>query len=371
MEIRLPFKINRPVLALGSQTKNTVCFVSGNTAYLSCVHTDLSNPDNFLDFERDVRRFLKKKPRIIAYDLHLEYQSTKYALSALHIIRYTLRSVQHHHAHIASCMADNGLKNQRVIGVAFDGTGLGDDNTLWGAEFFICNYSDYKRVAHLKEIPLLGGEGAILEPWRLAVMWLYMLYQDRLFNLDIEFVRRIDKRRWRLLYDMYRKNFNAPLASSIGRLFDAAASIILKKYKVNFEAEAAIELEKTAGNYKLEVISYKFNIKKMQNVYIIDPTLLFKEIIADIQNKAAPEKMALRFHLTVAKMIGTVCRKLRWDTGINMVVLSGGVFQNNLLLHLTLDLLYKDKFKALIHREISCNDSGISLGQAVIGGRRT
>ena len=173
-KIKLPFKIKKPILALGPQTKNTVCFGEGNFAYLSPVYLDLSIPKDFSNFERTAKCFLKKRPKIIAYDLHPEYQSTKYALN-LKPNTYHLIPIQHHHAHIASCMVENNLNNEKVIGVAFDGTGFGSNNNLWGAEFLIGNYRGFKRAAHLKEIPLLGGERAILEPARIAAVWRALL----------------------------------------------------------------------------------------------------------------------------------------------------------------------------------------------------
>ncbi len=366
-KIQLPFKIKKAVLSLGSQTKNTLCLAKGNSAYLSRLHPDLSNPQDFSKFEKDVRYFLKKNPKIIAYDLHPEYQSTKYALN-LYAIRYTQYAIQHHHAHIAACMADNGLKNQKVIGVAFDGTGLGEDNRIWGAEFLVCDYKNFTRCAHLKEIPLIGAERAILAPWRLAAIWLYRIYKERFLNLGINFVKGINKKEWQVLKNMYLSGFNSPLASSMGRLFDAVASLVLAKHKVKLEAELAMELEKIATGYRLQATGYKFKIVKSKDKYILDPSLMFKEIIADLKLNQAKEKIAYRFHLTMAEMVRKMCIILKKEAGINKVVLSGGVFQNNLLLSLTLDLLYKKDFQVFVHKNLSCNDSAISLGQAVIAG---
>jgi hydrogenase maturation protein HypF len=263
-------------------------------------------------------------------------------------------------------MAENGLKNQEVIGVAFDGTGLGGDNHLWGAEFFICNYKDFERKAHLREIPLLGQERAILEPLRLVMVWLYLLYRDKFFNLKLDLLKKMDKNKWQVLKNMYLSGFNSPLASSMGRLFDAVGSLVLGKDKVIQEAELAIQLERLAKSYKLQSASYKFKIIKDGNNYILDPLPMFKEIITDLKSRELKEKIAYRFDLTVAQMIKGVCLILRKENKINKVVLSGGVFQNNLLLGLTLDLLYKEIFHVFIHKDLSCNDSGISLGQVAI-----
>jgi hydrogenase maturation protein HypF len=365
-KIKLPFKIKRPILALGSQTKNTICFAKDDTAYLSPVHQDLSNPKDFSNFENIVKYFLKKRPKIIAYDLHPEYQSTKYAQN-LSPITYNLSPIQHHHSHIASCMLENAMENQKVIGVAFDGTGLGADNTLWGAEFFYpCDYKNFKRTAHLKEIPLLGAERAILEPWRLTLAWLYSIYKDKFLNLDISWVKKINRKNWRVLKTMYLSGFNSPLASSMGRLFDAVASLLLEKNKADFEAKLAINLERTATGYRLKASGYKFKIIKKKDKYVIDPAPIFKEIASDLKNDESKEKIAYRFHLTVAEMIKRKSLIFRKESGINRVMLSGGVFQNKLLLSLSLDLLNKKGFKVFTHKALSCNDSGISLGQAII-----
>lgn len=369
-KIKLPFKVKKRILSLGSHTKNTLCFIQGNFAYLSPVHPDLSNPQDFLNFEKDAKYFLKKRPQVIAYDLHPEYQSTKYALD-LSTDRYKLIAIQHHHAHIASCMLDNGLKSQRVIGVAFDGTGLGSYDKLWGAEFLLCDYKNYKRIAHLKEIPLLGAGRAILEPARLALIWLYFIYKDKFLNLKIDFIKGINRKRWQVLKDMYLKGFNSPLASSMGRLFDAIASLIFAKYKASFEAELAIELERIAKAFKPQAAGYNFKIIKDKVSYVIDPTSIFKEVIQGIKAKEPKGKIAYRFHLTIANLIRRMCLILRKDSGVNKVILSGGVFKNKLLLNLTLGLLYKEGFKVFTHKELSCSDSGISLGQAVIANVRS
>lgn len=371
VKLNLPFKVKNPILALGSQSKNSVCFARGNFAYLSFVHADLNNPRDFLNFEKRVKYFLKKNPKIIAHDLHPDYQSTKYALS-LNAIRYTLYAIQHHHAHIASCMAENGLKNQKVIAVAFDGTGLGDDGNLWGGDFFVCDYSGYQRKAHLRYIPLLGAEKAIWQPWRIACAWLYLIYKDRMFELGIDFLKRVDKNKWLVIKKMGDFGLNSPLTSSMGRLFDAVASIVLNKTDVQSEAEAAIELEKKAAAFNRAAGSaglrqaYTFKIKTQQGKYVIDPQSMFSDIITDLNGGQPKEMIAFRFHYSVARMIGKACLLLRKETGVNKVVLAGGVFQNKVLLNQALDLLYKEDFKVFYPKQLSGNDAGICLGQAAI-----
>jgi len=369
-KIKLKQKLKNSVLALGPQKNNTVCFARGNYAYLSLEHNDLENPRDFLSYRRNLEYFLKKSPRIIAYDLHPEYQSTKY-IHYLETNSYHLEPIQHHHAHIAACMAENNLKDQKVIGVAFDGTGMGSDNHIWGGEFLICTYGNFKRAGHLKETYLLGGEKAILEPWRLALIWLYQIYKDKLFHLNLKLVKKIKRHKWQVLKDMYLKGFNSLPTSSAGRLFDAAASLIFSATKATFEAELAIRLENAAKKYKLKTKGYKFRVFKDKENYILDSAPLFKELISDLEKKESVSKIAYRFHLAIAQGIKRMAVILRQKTGISRVVLSGGVFQNNLLLKLTLELLYKEKFRVFYHHTLTSSDASISLGQAVIASARS
>jgi hydrogenase maturation protein HypF len=264
-------------------------------------------------------------------------------------------------------MAEAGLKDQKVIGVAFDGTGLGSDGRIWGAEFLICDYKGFRRKAHLKEIPLLGGEQAVLEPWRLVLAWLYQMYNDRALRFKIGPLRPIRSRQRKVLRKMYLSGFNAPLASSMGRLFDAVASLVLGQGKAHFEAELAIALEKAAWVHQSSRPSaYKFRITKAKDSYIIDPRPMFQQIIAALKTQSRKEEIAFRFHRTIVQMVISTCSILRKESRINRIVLSGGVFQNKLLLKETLDLLYKDTFEVFIHTKLPCNDACVSLGQALI-----
>ncbi len=370
-KINLPFEVKKSILAFGSQTKNTLCLAKGRYAYLSPVHQDLGILADFLKFEKDAKYFLKKNPKIIATDLHPDYQSSSYAQDLLRATSYELRTVQHHHGHIASCMVENGLTNQKVIGVSFDGTGQGLQGQLWGGEFLVCDYRDFERKAHLKEIPLLGGEKAIQEPWRLAAAWLYQAYKDRFLNLEIDFVKGLNINHWSLLKKMYISGIHAPLASSAGRLFDAAASLILNKTKARFEAELAVELERLARGSRTQALTYPFDLRKIKNEYILDPIPMFRQIVLDLKRKVPQEKMAYRFHLTVAQMIRSTCLSLRRAYLLNKVILSGGVFQNSLLLEMSCDLLRGEGFKIFTHGQLPPSDTSISLGQAAVAHSRS
>jgi hydrogenase maturation protein HypF len=368
-KIELPFVIKSPTLALGPQTKNTVCFARGGFAYLGPVHQDIGCLEDFLDFEKTVKHFLKQNPKTISYDLHPEYASSKYALSLSGA--YRLFPVQHHHAHIAACMAENRLKNQKVIGVAFDGTGLGSDGTLWGGEFLTCDYRNFKREGHLRAIPLLGSEKAIQEPWRIAAFWLHLAYRERFFNLGIPFTKQLDRHKWRILQDAHISGFNWPLASSMGRLFDALGSIVTGKNNADFEAELAIALERLAARNREKTKGYAFTIDKTGDGYVLDPAVLFREVVFDLKHREPKEKIAYKIHSSVSQAILKICLLLREKDKINKVVLSGGVFQNKLLLSLSLELLYKEDFSVFLHNLLPCNDSGLSLGQAIIAGLRS
>lgn len=349
-KIRLPFKLKKPILAFGSQNKNTICFAKDVSAYISCIHQDLSLPKERLIFEKDARRFLKRHPAILACDLHPEYVSTQFASS----VNLKKTFVQHHYAHIAACMAENML-NSKVIGVAFDGTGLGTDNSIWGGEFLVCDYKNCLRIAHLKTIPLVGGEKAVLEPWRLVAAWFNFCHADR---------------KTQMLKEIYKAKINSPMASSMGRLFDAAAAVILKKNNAGFEAELAIALEKSAESAQVKKGGYSFDINYTKGAYILNPLPILRQASRDLKKSVPRQEVAWRFHVSVARMIAKTCLILRKDYKINRVVLSGGVFQNKILTNLALDLLYRHDFKVYIHKYLSCNDSCISLGQAVIAGHK-
>jgi len=352
-KLSLPFTIKKPVLALGSQVKNTICYASGKVASITQAHNNLTVPGDLFNFEKAAAYFIKKGPKIIACDLHPDYISTKFAFSLGK--EFKVIEVQHHHAHIASCMAENLLPNEPVIGVAFDGTGLGEDNTIWGAEFLICDYKKFVRRAHLKEIPLVGAERAILEPWRLIAAW-------------FDFPKDLDKDG--LLKKIYQAKINSPLASSMGRLFDAAASIILNKRKASFEAELAVELEKLADSSKPGMRGYNFKVVNEGDNLIFDPVTLLKDIVNDLKSGLPKKEVAWKFHFSVAQIIVKGCLFLRKEMKLNKVILSGGVFQNKVLLKLATTLLYKENFKVFMHRSLSCNDSCLSLGQAAIANYR-
>ena len=373
-KIELPFKVKYPILSLGSDLKNTVCFAYGKHAFLSKPLGDLSEITNhklFVNTIVGIPRQFKKRYRVIAYDLHPAYHSSRYISQLAHQDRLLI-PVQHHHAHICSCMVENRLKNTEIIGVAFDGTGFGQDSRLWGAEILVCNYMNFKRAAHLKYIQLPGGEMAIREPWRICASWLFLIYKENFLKIKIDFVKKIERRKWLLLRKILEHNFNSPLSSSIGRLFDAVSAMVLGMDKVNYEGQAAIELEREAKkfinqqNLQKKLKGYSYKIIKKKDGYVIDPSLIFKEIVSALTRRQPKGAISFRFHLTLARIVADICLRIRKDTKINKVALSGGVFQNKILLNLILDLLYRRNFEVFYHQDLTCTDANISLGQMAV-----
>nr|MBU1327557.1 hypothetical protein [Candidatus Omnitrophota bacterium] len=378
--IRLPLSTKTAVLALGGQSKSAFCFIKGNTAYLSDFRGDLSDLNNFKKFERDIKRLQKKlkiSPRIIACDLHPEYVSTKYALRTTNYCQKKSRAkprderrttkIQHHEAHIASCMTDNNI-NGKVIGIAFDGTGFGSDGNIWGGEFFVGGIKRLKRIAHLKYIPMPGGEASIKEPWRMAFSYLYDIYGKSSIS---EILTRLDKKKIDMLSQMIDKNINSPLTSSMGRLFDAVSSLIGICDSAGYEGEAAIELEKAIPEHRawgIERKKYKFGYFNEAGVVIIDWEPVIRSVVKDLKSGVKKPEISLKFHNSACDMIKEICNLLRRKYKIKKVCISGGVFQNKYLSERIKPILEKEGFNVYAHKSIPAHDGGIALGQAVLAG---
>jgi hydrogenase maturation protein HypF len=353
----------RPVLACGAELKNTFCLAKEHHAVISQHVGDLENAATLRSFTEGIthfRRLFDIDPRVVAYDLHPEYLSTKYALD---LPGADLVGVQHHHAHIASCLADNGADGP-VIGVAFDGTGYGTDGTLWGGEFLVASCADFRRAGHLAPVPLPGGAAAIREPWRMAAAYLDQGCAD----LD---VARRNAGRWAAVVAMARRGVNSPLTSSAGRLFDAVAAIVGVRDTVNYEGQAAIELEQLAdpgerGAYVAAIDSSA----SPGTPFRLHGRDLVRAAVGDLAGGTPREVVAARFHNGVAALIAAGCLLLRDTSGLDTVALSGGVFQNMLLLERTVRHLEGRGFRVLVHSRVPCNDGGISLGQAVVAAAR-
>ena len=355
--IKLPFKVKKPVLACGADMKGAFALVRGDDAYLFDEFGDLSELDNFNRYEKAVKAAqtkLKIDPRIVVCDLHPGYFSTQFAESfQISAFNCQLFKVQHHEAHVASAITDNNIKD-KVLGVAFDGTGYGTDGDIWGGEFFAGNVKDLKRIAHLDYIPMPGGEACIKEPWRMAASYLYSVFGGEFLKLKVSFAKGMDKKRWVVLKDMIDKSINSPLTSSMGRLFDAAGSLILNKPYARFEAELPIELEKIAD----KSIEDSYNSDNGANI--------IKGVVRDIEKYEAIATISAKFHNSVAALVLKVAKKAK----IKKVALSGGVFQNRYLVNKTVDLLNRNNFKVYTHSDIQTNDSGIPIGQIAIAQAR-
>ena len=393
--LRLQYAFTKPTLACGAFLKNTFCMGRGNHAFLSHHIGDLENTETLNSFESAIehyKRLFYIEPEVIAYDLHPEYLSTKYALaqtpSLLSLplngggVRVEVKiGVQHHHAHIASCMAENGIKH-KVIGVAFDGLGYGDDGNLWGGEFLIADLSGYERVGHLDYVPMPGGNKAIKEPWRMAISYLYQIYGNDISSLPPlslpqfrnEMMPKLNHTKLEIFMKMLSQRINSPLTSSMGRLFDAVASILDLQHIVNYEGQAAIKLEQIADEY--ETGSYPFNINTTVGAHCSVPLLIvqwqriIEHIIEDLKRKTERSVISAKFHNSIVEMVSQVCIILRDGNGLCDVVLSGGVFQNNFLFNRLVKKLVSQKFNVHFHKRVPCNDGGISLGQAVIANER-
>jgi hydrogenase maturation protein HypF len=355
----------RPVLACGAELKNTFCLAKEDRAFVSHHIGDLENAETLRSFTEGIehfRRLFDIDPQVVAHDLHPEYLSTKYALELAEV---DLEPVQHHHAHVASCLADNGADGP-VIGVAFDGTGYGADGTIWGGEFLVADLASYERGGHLAPVPMPGGAAAIRQPWRMAAAYLETASPgaapDR---LD---VMRRNQVHWPAVVAMAQRGVNSPLTSSAGRLFDAAASILGVRDTINYEGQAAIELEQLADPG--ETGAYPARIEPGEGPFQACGADLLQAILDDLTDGVPAPVIAARFHHGIAALIEAGCLLLRERTGLGTVALSGGVFQNTLLLHGTVARLETRGFAVLVHSRVPCNDGGISLGQAVIAGAR-
>lgn len=364
--IELSFELKKPILACGADMKGAFALARGREAFLFEGFGDLADPDNLERYEKAVKNAEKRlgiKPKIAACDLHPLYFSARFAEgSGLKLYR-----VQHHEAHIAGALLDNSIKGN-VIGVAFDGTGFGPDENIWGGEFFVGNARGFKRAGHLKYIPMPGSEAAVKEPWRMAVSYLYDAFGGKFGCLKIELMKKAGKKNMAILKQMIDKNINSPLTSSMGRLFDGAGSLILAKKDAAFEAELPIELESMASGDCRDMYDYDIDIEK--GIFIIRPGRIFKGIVKDLLKNTAKAHMSAKFHNTVADMVLKVSHKLRIRFKTDKIVLSGGVFQNRFLLRRAREILIKNSFDIVNTAGIPVNDYGISIGQIAIAGAR-
>ncbi|MGD1104945.1 MAG: carbamoyltransferase HypF, partial [Terriglobia bacterium] len=388
-----------PVLAVGGELKNTICLTRGREAFLSQHIGDLENLESYKFFASTVaglKRILEVEPRVLAYDLHPDYFSTRWALAQEGMERV---GVQHHHAHIASCMAENHLDG-RVIGFALDGTGYGLDGNVWGGEVLVCDYRGFERLAHLQYIPMPGGTAAIVEPRRMAISYLFQHFGRNFWDLDIPFVRGLDRPRTETLIRLIERGVNSPLTSSTGRLFDAVAALAGVRDHVNYEAQAAIELEAAMavapgfspacaalkdgatplefeGVHTAPLIGgtnegdgYPFAIREASGGWIIDARPMFLALAQDLREGLPTGVVSHRFHLGFVGVLARMAELVRGQSGLERICLSGGSFQNCFLSRHLQQRLEAQGFQVFTHAEVPCGDGGISLGQAVVAAHR-
>ena len=349
-----------PVLACGAELKNTVCLTREDRAFLSQHIGDLENTAALDFFELTVahmKRILDIRPEIVACDLHPDYLSSRYA----HALDLEPVAVQHHHAHIVSCLAENRAHGP-VLGLAFDGTGLGSDGTIWGGEMMVADAARFQRAAHLETVAMPGSAAAIREPWRMAASVLCHIYGDGFGEMDLDFVRRIQQKRLGIIAGMIRSRLNSPLTSSLGRLFDAVAALCGVRDQVSFEGQAAMELEMVAADGDFGIYDGAWEGGDDRTILLAP---LIRGVVADLQNGRSLAEISRRFHDSLIDLFARLCVALRAETGLNRVALSGGVFQNAILLSGMSRILEKAGFEVLTHRLVPANDGGISLGQAV------
>ena len=357
--VSLPFD-SKPSLAVGGELKNTFCLTRDRYAFLSQHIGDMENVEVYESFEQNVEhlsRLFRVQPEIIAHDMHPGYFTTSYAQRSTPNIRHV--PVQHHHAHIASCMADNKLDNRKLIGLSFDGTGYGTDGAIWGGEILLASYTDFERVAHLEYLPLPGGDAATRNPWRIAVGYAESLGLD---IASLPFLELIDPQAIDIVRKQVQKNLNTAQTSSMGRLFDAVASLAGIKNQVTYEAQAAIEMEVLSRKFISATSPYPFEIK--DGVILLGEML--QHVIQDVRANQMAGFIDARFHHTACAMAVEISRDVRQKTGINEVALSGGVWQNQVLLDLTRANLLRESFIVYTHQQTPANDGGLALGQAAI-----
>ena len=358
----VPVRFEQPVLACGAELKSTFCLARGTHAFVSHHIGDLENAETLASFAEGIAHFSRLfdiHPQQVAHDLHPDYLSTKYAQD---MPGADLVGVQHHHAHIASCLADNG-ETGPVIGVAFDGTGYGPDGTIWGGEFLLADLAGYQRAGHLAPVPMPGGAAAIRQPWRMAASYLAAAGPVP----DDLAVRTRNEQSWAPVLRMAGRGINAPATSSAGRLFDAVAALLGVRDVIRYEGQAAIELEQLAD--PAVAGWYPARTDDQDPLRILGADLV-RAAADELAAGVARPVIAARFHNGVAAAIAGACAEIRERSGLGTVALSGGVFQNLLLTERVAGQLAGRGFRVLVHHRVPCNDGGISLGQAVVAAAR-
>jgi hydrogenase maturation protein HypF len=355
--LELPVRSERHLLGCGAELKSTFCLARGRRAWVSHHIGDLKTADTLASFQEGVRHFERLfavTPAVVAHDLHPDYLSTAYALAREGVEHV---AVQHHHAHLAACLAEHG-EEEPAIGAIFDGTGLGPDGTIWGGEILVGDVRGFERAGHLWPVPLPGGDQAVREPWRMACSWLQAAGDERP-------LAGIDPERWRAVGRLAETGLAAPVTTSVGRLFDAVSAICGLRLRVTYEGQAAMELE--AACDPAERGAYEFDV--VAGVLDARPAILAAR--RDLTRGVEVGVVATRFHHALADVTADDCARLARDRGLGTVVLSGGSFQNRRLLERTADRLSAAGLRVLVPARLPPNDGGVSFGQAAVAAMTT
>ena len=353
----------QPTLALGAELKNTICLVKDTRAFLSQHIGDLKNAETLTSLEQSIEhlgRLLDIRPQLVAHDLHPDYLSTRAAERYRHLPTV---AVQHHHAHLAGVLADNGFEGP-AIGLIFDGLGYGSDDTIWGGEFLVGDALSFERAGHFAYLAMPGGDVATREPRRMALSALVHAYGEKFTQLPL--LLSFKPGELKLLTQMLEKGLNAPLASSCGRLFDAVAALSGLRQTICYEGQAALELEMVLD--RAEMGRYPYELIEQGGMTLFEPAPLIRAVVDDVLAGVATGIISARFHNALVAMVREVCDRLRRSYRLETVALSGGVFQNLTLLERVSQGLVKDGFRVCRHRQVPPNDGGLSLGQAVVAG---
>jgi len=361
-QLRLPWEA-MPLLATGTELKNTFCLTRERYAFVSHYIGDLENQETLSAFEQAIPHYehvFRIQPKALACDLHPDYLATRYAQARSQAESLPLMAVQHHHAHIASCITENGwASHEPVIGLAYDGTGYGTDGTIWGGEILIASYKDFTRRFHLAPVPLPGGDLAVRKPARMALSYLFAAGMD-IEDPTLAPVAYLTLAEAQAVRHQAHTGFNAPLTSSMGRLFDAVAALIGLCEEISYEAQAAMMLESAADPQ--ESGFYEMLLKND----IIDPLPMIRAIVAELNDGVSAGCIAARFHNSLVRMSVEACLQIRQETELRTVAISGGVWQNMRLMNLILPALEAEGFTPLIHTQLPPNDGCVSLGQAAV-----
>jgi hydrogenase maturation protein HypF len=356
-----------PILGVGAEQKNTFCLAWGHTAVLSQHIGDLDTVETFDFYSQAIAHFkqlCRKDPKVVAYDLHPLYLSSRYAQGLQGV---KLVGVQHHHAHVAACLAEN-LHPGPCLGLALDGTGYGTDGTIWGGELLVADLTGFTRSGHLAPLLLPGGEAAVRDPKRMAVAYLHKVFGENYADLAQELGLAYPPLEGRILHRQLTRGNNSPLTTSAGRLFDAVAAALNICRQRTYEGQPAIELEMAADPE--EDGFYPAPLHQEGDRLLLGSLTIFRQVIDEYRSGVSPGKIAARFHHSVVRLLTAACELLREQTGLDLVALSGGVFQNALILTRLHDSLEKHGFRVLTHRLTPPNDGCISLGQVAVAAAR-